>query len=308
MKIVITGALGHIGSALIRHLPLAFDHLELILIDNLSTLRFSSLFNLPQNASYRFFERDIVKDDLTAFIEGADALIHLAAITDAASSFSHPEQVEEVNFVGLQRVADTCARCAVPLIFFSSTSVYGSQAEVVDENCKELLPQSPYADSKLKAEAYLQSSPQIAEAGYCILRFGTICGISPGMRFHTAVNRFCWQAAIGESISVWRTAFHQKRPYLDLDDAIRAITHVIKTRIFQNALYNVVSENASVSQIVELIHTILPDTKVEFVDSPIMNQLSYEVLSSRFSSTGFTFTGNIRSSIEQTLALLGKLH
>ena len=47
-------------------------------------------------------------------------------------------------------------------------------------------------------------------------RFGTIFGASPGMRFHTAVNKFCWQAVMGQPITVWSTAYDQKRPYLEV--------------------------------------------------------------------------------------------
>src|ERR1700704_5984440 len=60
-----------------------------------------------------------------------------------------------------------------------------------------------------------------------IFRFGTIAGASIGMRFHTAVNKFAWQACLGIPITVWRTALHQKRPYLSLRDAVRALAFVL---------------------------------------------------------------------------------
>lgn len=308
MKIAITGALGHIGSSLIRFLPSIFNDVEMILIDDLSTLRIGSLFNLPKDAKIKFYQNDIVNDDLTDLVKEADVLVHLAAITDAAASFSNAELVEEVNFIGLKKVADTCSSLSIPLIFLSSTSVYGSQAEVVDEKCLDLHPQSPYADSKLKAEDYLQNTNSINQSGSCILRFGTICGISPGMRFHTAVNRFCWQAAVGEEITVWKTAYNQKRPYLDLNDAVSAISHVIGKNLYHSNLYNVVSENYSVAQIVDFIKQRYPKSKIKFIDSKIMNQLSYEVRSERFKDTDFSFTGNIGIAINETLNTLGKLH
>jgi UDP-glucose 4-epimerase len=308
MKIVITGALGHIGSSLIRHLPKVFKNAELILIDDLSTLRLGSLFHLPELGEYRFYQKDIVKDNLTDIVKDADALVHLAAITDAATSFSNAKLVESVNFIGLQKVADTCANLKIPIIFLSSTSVYGSQAEVVDEKCAELLPQSPYADAKLKAEAYLQDTLKLVQSGSCILRFGTICGVSPGMRFHTAVNRFCWQASVGKEMTVWKTAFHQKRPYLDIKDAVRAIAHVINKMLYSSDVYNVVSENYSVSQIIDFIQKRYPKSKITFVESKIMNQLSYEVLAERFKASSFDFIGSVGTAIEDTLDTLGKLH
>ena len=53
------------------------------------------------------------------------------------------------------------------------------------------------------------------------LRFGTIVGASPGMRFHTAVNKFCLAARFDKSFPVWKSAYNQYRPYLSLKDAAK---------------------------------------------------------------------------------------
>ena len=124
------------------------------------------------------------------------------------------------------------------------------------------------------------------------------------MRFHTAVNKFCWQAAIGHPISVWTTAYDQKRPYLDLFDASRAIAFIIEKDIFDGRIYNVLTNNSTVRQVVEIIREFVPDLDVEFVDNKIMNQLSYEVSCDRFKSQGFTFSGDLRRGIGETISLL----
>ncbi len=307
MRIIVTGALGHIGSSLIRHLPEVFPGVEIVMIDNLSTLRYPSLFDLPEASHYQFCELDVLSDECSALYYGADAVVHLAAITDAANSFNRPEQVEEVNCRGVVKVAEACQKHDVPLIFLSTTSVYGSQDHIVDEDCQELIPQSPYAESKLKAEKHLFRLGMEAGFPFTILRFGTICGVSPGMRFHTAVNRFCWQASIGEKLTVWQTAYNQKRPYLDLKDAVRAISFILLHKMYRQQLFNVVTQNCSVSEIVGHIQRKIPDLQVAFVDSAIMNQLSYDVSAARFSQEGFTFSGNVSTAIDETLALIGKL-
>ena len=127
MKVVVTGALGHIGSKLIRELPNQFENCEVVMIDNMLCQRYCSLFILPSNAKYSFHEKDVLKDDLADLIDGADVVIHLAAITNAAGSFNKQEEVEEVNYKGTIKVAEVCLEKNVPLINLSTTSVYGTQ-------------------------------------------------------------------------------------------------------------------------------------------------------------------------------------
>lgn len=301
MKILITGALGHIGSGFIRSLrPEEFE--EVHLMDNFLTQRYCSLFNLPEGVKFYFHEEDILKCDLSKYLFRVDAVIHLAAITDAAGSFDKKDHVEEVNFMGTERLARACVQHGRRLFFPSTTSVYGSQSRLVDENCSdgELKPQSPYAESKIKAEKLLISLKGNG-LKFIICRFGTIFGISSGMRFHTAVNKFCLQAVTGQPLTVWEEAYEQKRPYLDLEDAVRAIKFILRRDIFDGGVYNVVTSNFRVKDIVEAIRGEVPLLKVKFVKNKIMNQLSYEVANEKFRSLGFSFSGRIDHGIRQTV-------
>ncbi len=302
---MITGALGHIGSRLIHSFKPG-DFEKIVLLDNLSTQRYCSLFNLPANVPFQFIEDDVCTADMVPYCEGIDCVIHLAAITNAAGSFEIQEQVERVNYQGTERVARACLKTGSRLIFFSTTSVYGTQEEVVDENCspEELKPQSPYAASKFRAEQLLNRLGQSAGLKYFVGRFGTIFGTSIGMRFHTAINKFCWQAVNGQPITVWRTALHQRRPYLDLSDAIRALDFVLKGEKFDNGIYNILTVNSTVHEIIEIIRKHVPDLKIDYVDSQIMNQLSYRVAKSKFESAGFRFTGNLEQGIGNTIDLI----
>lgn len=305
-KILITGALGHIGASLIRNLD---DRIidEVILFDNLESRRFPSLYNLPQKKyKFRFVRDDILTADFDKYLKGTGItnVIHLAAITDAEGSHKIPEQVELVNFKGLQRVADACLKNKVKLFFPSTTSVYGSQALLVNETCTELKPQSPYADAKLKSEAYLRD---LGKKGlkFTICRFGTIFGHSIGMRYDTAVNRFTWQAATGLPLTVWKTAWKQKRPYLHLGDCVRAINLVLTKDVFKGETYNVLTQNFTVEDVVTTIKKFVPKLKVNYVDSAIMNQLSYEVDDSKFRKQfGFKPIGNLKRGIGETVGSL----
>ncbi|MBA4385640.1 MAG: nucleoside-diphosphate sugar epimerase [Anaerolinea sp.] len=305
MRIVVTGALGHIGSRLIREIPVWYPEADIVMLDNLSTQRYCSLFNLPRG-QYHFLEADVLEADLAPILAGANVVVHLAAITNATDSFGIKDQVERVNLMGTQRVAEACLSAGSALIFPSTTSVYGSQAEVVDEDCSisDLKPQSPYAESKLKAEQFLQGLGETDGLRFITCRFGTIFGTSIGMRFHTAINKFCWQAVMGQPITVWRTALHQFRPYLDLCDAVEAIKFIMQRELYDRRVYNAVTTNATVNQIVEFIAEHIPDISIQYVDTPIMNQLSYHVSNARFQSLGFEFSGSLEQGIGQTVDLL----
>jgi UDP-glucose 4-epimerase len=306
MKIIVTGAIGHIGSYIVRDLGVQFPKAEIVMIDNMMTQRYPSLFNLPTVGNYHFIEGDVNSIDLKTVFSGANVVIHLAAITDAAGSFDRAEELENNNYQSTVKVANACIETGASLIALSSTSVYGTQNDVVDEDCseEELQPQSPYATTKLKEEELITKlcKEKGLRAIHC--RFGTIFGASEGMRFHTAVNKFCWQAAMGQPISVWSTAYDQKRPYLDLLDASRAISLIIRNDIFDGRIYNVLTNNSTVREVVDVIREFVPDLEVGFVDSKIMNQLSYEVLDNRFKSQGFTSAGSLKRGIGETISLL----
>jgi nucleoside-diphosphate-sugar epimerase len=273
MKIVVTGALGHIGSRLILELPTMFPESEIVLLDNLSTQRYCSLFNLPDTGQYRFLETDVMTADLASIFVGATVV------------------VQQVN-------------CA--LIFPSTTSVYGSQVNEVDEYCpiSNLKPQSPYAEFKLQTERLLQNLGKEKGLKFVTFRLGTVFGTSIGMRFHTAINKFCWQAVIGQPLTVWETAQHQYRPYLDLDDAVEAIKFIIHKKLYDGRVYNIVTTNVSISNIMDIISTHVPDISIEYVSNQIMNQLSYRVSNNRFTDQGFKFKGNLKKGIIKTIDLI----
>lgn len=308
LKVVVTGALGHIGSFVVRDLAQHFPGAEIVMLDNLLTQRFASLFNLPATGRYRFMDMDVASAELRPLLRDTHVVVHLAAMTDAAGSIDRAEEVEANNYSGTCNVARACVDTGACFIAASSTSVYGTQQQAVSEDCSadDLKPQSPYARTKLKEEELVARLCEDQGLKGVAFRFGTIFGVSPGMRFHTAVNKFCWQAAMGQPLTVWKTAYEQKRPYLDVRDASRAIAFAIRNDLFDGRIYNVLTQNASVRQVIDVIRDFVPDVEIRFVDSPIMNQLSYEVSSARLVGQGFSCDGDLRRGIADTIALLSQ--
>ena len=298
-RIIVTGGLGHIGSGLIRHL-IARDY-KVICIDNLLTQRVSSLRGLVGNRSFQFIDLDIAAKNLllSKVLDGQkiDCIVHLAAITNAEASHDKAEEVHNNNYNSTKNIVNFCQESNIKLIFPSSTSVYGSaDAEVFEDDPSVLKPQSPYAESKVNEEELIINS---LGKNFNILRLGTIFGASPGMRFHTAVNKFCWQASLGQPISVWKTAMNQYRPYLALSDAFRAIDFFIENN-HEGAVFNVLTQNYTVHDILEAIKEF-SEIEIEFVESKIMNQLSYFVSNDKITSLGFDFQGNLQEAIKETM-------
>jgi nucleoside-diphosphate-sugar epimerase len=109
---------------------------------------------------------------------------------------------------------------------------------------------------------------------------------------------------MGQPLTVWRTALDQKRPYLDLADALQAFALVMSQDIRSGEVLNVVTENATVRRVVDSIRRKVPDLVVELVESPIMNQLSYEVASGRIRQLGFFPAGSLDDAVAATVARL----
>ncbi len=311
MKVLITGGLGHIGSQLIRDMA-AWKNVELIrILDNLSTQRYVSLFNLPKEGNYEFIEGDILDEEtLNKSVEGVDAVIHLAAITNAEYSFAIKDEVLRVNLEGAKQTVAACQKAGVRQILFpSTTSVYGPRSGVAFEDCSrdELNPQSPYAEAKLQAEDFILGASR-GDFQATVFRFGTIFGPSIGMRFHTAVNKFIFLACLGRPLTVWEQALHQQRPYLDLRDGLNALRFALENpRKVAGERFNVVTLNATVAEIIEAIKKQIPDVEIQFTKSAILNQHSYSVDGAKLISRGFAYQGNLQQGIASTISLLRAL-
>ena len=225
-------------------------------------------------------------------------------MTNAAGSFDRKNEMYLNNLNCMKNIINFCIKNKSRLIHISSTSVYGKQTDLVDENCEKkfLRPQSPYADIKLMEENMLKKTKK--KIKYVTYRFGTISGVSKGMRFHTAVNKFCLDASLNQNISVYKTALNQYRPYLSLSDAFKVFKYTIENNFFRNDIFNALSENCTVNDILNRIKKYKKDIKVKFVSSPIMNQLSYHVDKRKLNKEGLFLKNKIEIDIKETLKLL----
>jgi len=304
MNLLITGCCGHIGSYLVNNIHKINKIKKTIIIDNFHSTQINSLFNIKKRNNIKFYNLDLTKKSSLKKFRKIDYVIHLASMTNAAGSFSKKNEMFKNNIDCMKNIINFCKKKKAKLIHISSTSVYGKQASIVDETCEKkfLKPQSPYAEIKLIEEEMLKK--ESSRIRYITYRFGTISGVSSGMRFHTAVNKFCLNASIGEPITVYKTALNQFRPYLSLKDAFNVFKFTINQDLFKNDIYNALSENCTVNQIIKKIKKFKKKVRIKFIHSEIMNQLSYHVDKKKLNKEGLNLKNKISNDIKDTIKLL----
>ena len=304
MNLLITGCCGHIGSYLVDNIHKIKKIKKCFIVDNFNSTQINSLFNSNKKNNLKFYNLDLTKKSSLSKFNKIDYVVHLASMTNAAGSFNKKNEMYKNNIECMKNIINFCKVKKSKLIHISSTSVYGKQAALVDETCEEkfLKPQSPYADIKLIEERMLQKASK--NINYITYRFGTISGVSSGMRFHTAVNKFCLNASLNTDITVYKTALNQYRPYLSLVDAFKVFKFTIEKDLFKNDIYNALSENCTVNQILQKIRKSKKNIKVKFVSSKIMNQLSYHVAKNKLDNEGLYLKNKIIYDINDTMKLL----
>ena len=303
MNILITGGFGHLGSDLIKK-AISKDFIKkIIVIDNFLTQRFCSYIKIINKKKLVIYDDDINNFNFKKIKSKVNFVVHLAAITNAEKSFGNEKKILNNNLTGTKKITNYCQKKGIPLIFASSTSVYGDQSKIINslnnKQPKIINPQSPYAQCKVLEEEYIKNKL----TKYVILRLGTICGISEGMRFHTAINKFSYQVSLNKPITIWRKLYRKKRPYLTLGDFVRLIFFLIKK---QNTygIFDAVSENSSVVNIINKIKKYKKKIIVKFVNTKILNQKSYVVIPDEIIKKGFKFKGNVEAEIKKTIKLL----
>lgn len=301
MNILITGALGHIGSKLINNLKKIKNLKKVYLIDNASSNNLNVLFDLKyKKIKIKFLYGDLLnKKILEQIKDKIKIVIHLASITNAAESVTKKREIYYNNYGIFKNIVNFSIKKKSNLIHLSSTSVYGSQSKTVDEKCLKLRPKSPYAKVKLLEEQFLKKNKK--KLNFITFRFGTIAGFSSGMRFHTAANKFCLKAVLNEPLPIWSNALDLYRPYLSLNDAMKTINFFINSNKFNNQIYNVLSLNCTVREILNIIKKEGYKIKIKKIRSPIKNNSSYFISRNKLDKLKLNLDTKIYKEIKETL-------
>lgn len=303
MKIVITGGLGHIGSQLINRIP---ADSQIVVIDSLETQRYISLFKIEPDRTIKFIQADIRDKGLINHpdLKHTDVVIHLAAQNEALKFVNSIELFRKLNFESTVAASQIAERYGAKLIFPSTTSVYSKSGTDLTETENPLMPKGTYAQVKLQEEQYLLN--RLSQGHKLqIFRLGTIYGVSPGMRFHTAVNSFCFNHALNLPLTVWGDALNQSRPYLALDDACDAIISAVTNQTENPPIINLVTDNLLLSEIIKTLEDVSGrQVRIEQVTNELTQELSFGVSRELAESCGIEFRGDLKNEILKTLQLL----
>ena len=201
MRVLVTGGAGFIGAALVRRLRAERGH-EVAVLDDLSTGDPAAL----SGTGARLTVGDVRDAGVVhAAVAGADAVVHLAAVASVPSSVDDPLRTHAVNATGTLHVLEAArATGGPPVVVASSSAVYGPAAALPTRETAAAAPASPYAASKLAAEAYALSAQAVHGLPTLALRFFNVYG--PGQRadhvYAAAVPAFVSAALAGRAATV----------------------------------------------------------------------------------------------------------
>ena len=280
-KILLIGGLGFVGSVLYEHL--FHERQDVEILDN-------NLYNLSTN-SLPFYNVDIRdKKKLEEIIQNFDVIINLAAIVGNPACSVNQKLAMEINCVGTKNIADLCKKYKKFLIHASTCSIYGNKRGILTER-EGGFPVDFYGQTKFLQENMIR---KFMTNKYCILRFGTVYGNSPRMRYDLIVNRFAAMALRDKKITIF--GGNQWRPFVHVKDIARAIQHVIKTNL--EGIFNIAYENSTIEQLGTRV-SMITGCKMETTNNDIPDIRSYQVDNWKFRFSRFGYLYNLEDGIKE---------
>jgi len=306
-KVLVTGGAGYIGSVLVKLLLDKGYYVRVL--DNLS-FGGEAIVELLNNDNFDFIKGDIRNEDnLKLAMKDIDYVAHMASIVGDPACAIDPNLTKDINLNGAKLTYKIANEMGVKKFVFASTcSNYGRMEDpnsYVNEE-SELRPVSLYAETKVEFEKYLLSQDKHNVTKPTCLRFSTVYGLSPRIRFDLTVNEFTKELALGRELVVFGEQFW--RPYCHVVDLSRGVISVFEAdeeKVSFN-VFNVgdTNENYQKQMIVDEIKKQLPDAKIKYVkrdEDPRDYRVNFEKIKKEL---GFHITKRVPDGIRQTIQVI----
>jgi nucleoside-diphosphate-sugar epimerase len=282
MRVLITGHQGYIGSVMTSDfLDRGYD------VVGLDTGYFANCVLFPDGARPATVRKDI-RDLDARDLDGFDAVVHLAALSNDPIGNLNEAWTEQINFEASVRLAKLAKAAGVNRFLFSSSCImYGmSEAAVVHETAP-LDPRTEYARSKVRGERAIS---ELADDSFSpvFLRNGTVYGLSPRMRFDTVFNDLLGRAVATRRVVVYGDG-KPWRPVVHLKDLVRAFAAALEAPrdLVHDEVFNTGAEhlNHQVGELARIAVEAVPNSELEVLGQPGADQRTYKADFSKWART-----------------------
>jgi UDP-glucose 4-epimerase len=237
MKVVVTGGAGFIGANLCRSLAADPRISDVVALDDLSTGKLSNLDGVEAT----FVEGSILDSDvLDRVLQSAQSVVHLAARPSVPRSVKDPMASHNANATGTVTVLESARRAAIShVVLASSSSVYGGNPHLPKHEDLAPRPLSPYAASKLAAEAYSLAYQNTFGIGVLAFRFFNVFGPlqDADHAYAAVIPAFVAAALSGNPLPVHGDGL-QTRDFTFIETVAEVITEAVARRTTSDAPVN----------------------------------------------------------------------
>ena len=274
MRVLLTGHRGYIGSVMVPMLQ-EQGH-DVVGLDTDWFQRCTFTGTVPEVESINKDTRDIEESD----IEGFDAIIHLAGLSNDPMGDFRPMITEEINDAASVRLAEMAKKVGVKrFLFASSCSNYGASGDNFLTEEANFNPVTAYGRSKVQVELAVN---KLADDNFCptYLRASTAFGVSPRIRFDLVINNLtAWAVTTGRVFL--KSDGTPWRPLVHVEDICRAYIAVLNAPIdlIHNEAFNVglTTENYQMSELADIVKDVVPGCRVDYADDAGPDTRCYRV-------------------------------
>lgn len=218
---LVTGGAGFIGSHLVRELVRQGQRVTVF--DNFSSSSFSSIASVWEKI--RLVEGDVRdKSAVAAALEGAEFVLHHAALVSVPKSVENPEETSQINIQGTANVLEAARHCGVQrVVFASSSSVYGNGTDLPYKETSPVDCQSPYAVSKQAGSELCRMYTQLYGLETVSLRYFNVYGAgqNPRSSYAAVIAKFMDCARHNQPLEIdWDGL--QSRDFVHVSDVVQA--------------------------------------------------------------------------------------